>query len=99
MESSATRSISRVLWVHGGHRCLLVWVGVVDNCPRSRAGGNGRHLTDSSDVTSSGPIPMMNQPPIPPANTMRTQNLGSSRNRPVIVGTLAIEWGFAEPLA
>jgi hypothetical protein len=63
---------------------------VMDNCARPRRGANHRDLPVTTDVTFYGYIPIMNSSQIRPVHTMRTQNLGSSREKSVIAGTVAI---------
>jgi hypothetical protein len=88
MVSSAV-DLTFVLQVGGIHWCLLNLV-VMDKCARPRRGANHRDLPVTTDVTCYGYIPIMNSSLVGPVHTMRTQNLGLSREKSVIAGTVAI---------
>ena len=62
----------------------------MDSCVRLRTGGHHLDKPVTSDVTFPGYIPNMNSSQIGLAHTMRTQNLGSSREKSAIAGTVAI---------
>jgi hypothetical protein len=89
MISSAV-DLTFVSQVGGIHWCLLTWLVVMDNCAGPRRRANHRDLPVPTDVTFPGYIPIMNSSPFGPAHTMRTQNLGSSCEKPVTAGTVAI---------